>query len=320
MTRAKNHKAPEPVSFTTYLERQEYMQRVLCTSIAAVLKVTMLALAFRCNVKTKQCNPNQETLSLDTGLSLRSIQNYIAELKRAGLLTIKQSGDGKSANYTLFEPPPTLFQPRNVAAGLNPTQKTHSAPKRGGGPVQPRKKGGSAPQRVYGQTVEQKEGGIRPRAPEARATPPEPQAGAAPQGLGLGAASNINEASIALAFAAFAQAYPKKTGMGAARPAFTEACSIAESNYIVARAALYAKDFQGSRAQYAIAPTKWSEDRCYNDPLPDGVTTEINNNTGELTFVRKAQPQRNGYENPLYQQMEQMMAECDEENGDGAIH
>ena len=76
-------------------------------------------------------------------------------------------------------------------------------------------------------------------------------------GARLGAAASLNEASAASGYAAFAQAYPKKTGMGAARAAFTEACSPAEPNYIVARAALYAQDFQGSRAQYAIAPAKW---------------------------------------------------------------
>jgi hypothetical protein len=188
----------------------------------------------------------------------------------------------KPAPTQLIKPAPTqVKKPASKFAKPAPTQENH---------LKNQKMGGNAPTR----------GGAR--------DPQEAQAGAEIPDNQVGAAVSINEASAASAFAAFAQVYPKKTGLGAARAAFIEACSIADPNYIVARAALYAKDYEGERARYAIPPQQWLEKSCFNDPLPDGVTIEINNNTGEVELVQPRQPQRNGYRNPLYEQMERLKA------------
>ena len=143
--------------------------------------------------------------------------------------------------------------------------------------------------------------------------PQEAPAATPPQ---AGAAGSINEGSAAPGFAAFAQAYPKKTGMSAARAAFTEACNVADPDYIVARAKLYAKDFEGERARYAIPPKQWLHESWFNDPLPDGVT--IDNDTGELVFIHKPR-HRNGGET-WDEKIARLQAEYDEENADGAIH
>lgn len=158
----------------------------------------------------------------------------------------------------------TGFNPDKPVTGTGFKNRSGTPENRSQGPMNHYKNqevGGNAPARMGA------------RDPQAGTAPPPEQAGA-------GAASNINEAGTAPGFAAFAQAYPKKTGMGAAQPAFTEACTIADPDYIVARAKLYAKDFEGERARFAIPPKQWLEDRCFNDPLPDGVT--IDNDTGEF--------------------------------------
>ena len=48
-----------------------------------------------------QCFPGQERLARDMGNGRRSIGRYIAELEKAGLVTVKRRGQGRPNLYTV---------------------------------------------------------------------------------------------------------------------------------------------------------------------------------------------------------------------------
>ena len=48
-----------------------------------------------------ECFPGQERLARDMGSSKRSIVRFIAELEKAGLVTVKRRGQGRPNLYTI---------------------------------------------------------------------------------------------------------------------------------------------------------------------------------------------------------------------------
>lgn len=80
------------------------------------------------------CYPGQERLAADVGVTDRSVRNHLAELVRAGLLTVQRRGQGLTNVYTLE----SLLQGREERASAQDAR-----PERGSGQKRnhvPRKK------------------------------------------------------------------------------------------------------------------------------------------------------------------------------------
>ena len=272
-------------SFEFSKTRAAFMQLASAPELSPfVLKLAYLIAFKYMNKETGMAIIRQETLALDLKVQERSVRNYLSILRKFGLQVDVGNGRGIASVYRLAGVP--------VPDHKDGTQEPPFASKRRHlGTAFSGQKGGTqdaqkaAPRNPPTNKKGNQEGGTRPRAPEARPTPQAPQGSAAAPMLPMPVQpSSINEASAASAFAGFAQVYPKKTGMSAAQTAFMEACDVADSNLIVARAKLYAKDFEGERARYAIPPKQWLQERCFNDPLPDGATITIDQRTDEITI------------------------------------
>lgn len=70
--------------------------------LAPVTKSVLVALAYRLNDRTAQCNPSVETLAIMTGLSERGVQKALRELQSVKLIRHTGSakgGRGKSTNW-----------------------------------------------------------------------------------------------------------------------------------------------------------------------------------------------------------------------------
>jgi hypothetical protein len=67
-------------------------------SVGAKLVYAMLLKYAR---EMDECFPGQERLARDMGTGKRSIVRYIAELERAGLLSVKRRGQGRPNLYTV---------------------------------------------------------------------------------------------------------------------------------------------------------------------------------------------------------------------------
>jgi hypothetical protein len=297
--------------------------------IPQLFRFALLRLCLHRNSETGRCDPSHDTVAAEIGFKRHTILRAIDWGVRRGWLVTKH-GQHRS-NYEFTFPvnldAPTVARSSNSAAPRRPKPQctahcsqiqqqcrtktpTKTTP-------DPTVAGQTAPllPGLATQMGEQREEGGRAPARMGARYPQDRADAAAPLGVQGGAAASINVAT----FAAFTQAYPKKTGMGAARSAFNEACNIADPDYIVARAALYAKDFEGDRARYAIPPKQWLEGECFNDPLPAGVTTVINNETGAVELVQPRPPHRNGQET-LREKIARKMAECDRGDTDGFVH
>ena len=67
-------------------------------SVGAKLTYAMLLKYAR---EMNECFPGQDRLAADMGSGRRSVVRYIAELERAGLLTVKRRGQGRPNLYTV---------------------------------------------------------------------------------------------------------------------------------------------------------------------------------------------------------------------------
>src|SRR5512135_1360052 len=67
-------------------------------SVGAKLAYAMLLKYAR---ELDQCFPGQERLGKDMGCSTRSVINYLAELERVSLISIKRRGQGRPNLYTI---------------------------------------------------------------------------------------------------------------------------------------------------------------------------------------------------------------------------
>lgn len=70
--------------------------------LAPTLKAILVALAYRHNAASGQCNPSVETLAAMTGLSARAVQYGLRELEAAGLIAAtegKAGGRARSTNW-----------------------------------------------------------------------------------------------------------------------------------------------------------------------------------------------------------------------------
>lgn len=67
-------------------------------SVGAKLTYAMLLKYAR---EMNECFPGQDRLAADMGTGKRSVVRYIAELEKAGLLTVKRRGQGRPNLYTV---------------------------------------------------------------------------------------------------------------------------------------------------------------------------------------------------------------------------
>jgi hypothetical protein len=236
---------------------------------------------FNEDAKDGRAWPSYRTIGDAIHVPEKSVRRAIERLVAHGHLYVVsgRQGRGHSNQYIMKLKPVegTGFSPEKPVEGTSFKNRSRTPENRSQGP--------------QNHLNNQEDGGYAPApAREARAKqPPESQDGATPDQESASAASSINEATVAPAFAAFAQAYPKKTGMSAAQSTFIDACAGADPDYIVARAKLYAKDHEGERARYAIPPKQWLQEKCFNDPLPEGGI--IDYDTGEfLVQTNKSKP------------------------------
>lgn len=98
-------------------------------------KAVYSALTVFAHAETREAFPKHETLAEMLGTSVRSIERYIAELKKVGLISIvgfKKNRNGyKSANvYKLLESHPTDVAGNNVAEDDSPAKSGKSHPPR----------------------------------------------------------------------------------------------------------------------------------------------------------------------------------------------
>lgn len=67
-------------------------------SVGAKLTYAMLLKYAR---EMEECFPGQDRLARDMGTTRQSVNSYIGELKRAGLITVKRRGQGRPNLYTV---------------------------------------------------------------------------------------------------------------------------------------------------------------------------------------------------------------------------
>lgn len=72
------------------------------SAAARLLYITLTSYAWT----DGSCYPGQERLAADLGVSSRMVRTYLAELTKAGLLTVSRRGMGQTNLYILEDPPP----------------------------------------------------------------------------------------------------------------------------------------------------------------------------------------------------------------------
>ena len=98
----------DPMSAGGFTQVPNFLLRDSGLSIGAKLTYAMfLSYAWHNN----RCFPGQERLSVDMGMSVPSVSNFIAELNEHGLIAIKRRGQGKTNLYTVH------YQVRRQGAG-----------------------------------------------------------------------------------------------------------------------------------------------------------------------------------------------------------
>ncbi len=89
----------DPVSSGGFTQVPNFILKSKDLSVGAKLAyATLLSYAWH----NDYCYPGQEKLSVDMGVSDRSVRTYLKELEKGGLLAIKQKGLGKTNEYRLF--------------------------------------------------------------------------------------------------------------------------------------------------------------------------------------------------------------------------
>jgi DNA-binding IclR family transcriptional regulator len=77
------------------------MRQVMALDLPCTEKMVLLVLADFHNSKSERCNPEKTTIAKVAGLSKRSADRAIAQLKDRGLIEIRSTNGRYSNGYTL---------------------------------------------------------------------------------------------------------------------------------------------------------------------------------------------------------------------------
>jgi hypothetical protein len=89
---------------TDFREHQIWLRLLNRSGLPPAARCVGFAIAGHRNIKTGRCDPSHARLSTETGFPQRSVERYIAKLRRAGLLAVARGGRGHTSRYRLLWP------------------------------------------------------------------------------------------------------------------------------------------------------------------------------------------------------------------------
>jgi hypothetical protein len=297
----------------TFKERDDWIRAMNASGERAAVRCLAIAIAMELKVTTGRCSPSHEALHNAVGMktrTTRSVERYVARLKRVGWLDVERGGGRDNNNsYILLLPATAMADQKSVKPAthvadnqerfpdLNPPQLWRDETRQPGS-LNPPEDGGQ--KRAYRAKKESgKKERVRARSARDAHNPPDfdpvdpkkktaarrkVSANSAPsarrqrkkQGDGAGApASAAAAADMDAAFARFMSVYPKPVGIDAARKAWTRVIKTAgDAETAFEAAKRYAIERRGEPARYTRKPETFLKDGHWKDPPPDGLVLD----------------------------------------------